>query len=670
MFCSAKEYRQGLFMCNAILAVFVALILMSGNHNVSATMTRLPNRLKPTAEDFAICELSAEQKEKFLDNHNKYRGMVDPPAADMEYLFWDEDIANLAQMWSNQCVWEHGFVEFGDEYPHAVNFKRVGQNLARQWGTLDNPDDRVKAWYEERQYYSHSKFTIPMGASCSKEPCGHYTQVVWAKTKYLGCGVKWCDMDFDIPHPWIPGETIVTCNYGPTGNIIGEYPYKRGTPCTKCASGKGFCYKNLCRNCDNFDSECGKSFTQEMCSTRRELMAKKCPKMCNLCECPLKCQNGGTVNLQNCVCLCPSGWKGLDCSDKECPPGYYGENCEMRCYDVAGKSTCEWRVSHGHDCQAFYMRVDCAATCGYCDDGSKTPTTTAAPVTNVPPSPPTAIATTSSPLTTANPNIPTPTPQECKTNKHSRCEVWAANGECEKNPLWMIPNCCVSCKYHQMPKDCKDASPNCPVWAYTGECEINPLWMLKNCRQSCNQCGACKDTDAKCPSWALLKLCKSRDNMTWMNKNCRKSCGLCKVYDKHEECPAWAAMDECKTSNWTWMMDNCPRSCDVPRSETSFCGNKTNGNYQAPTTCQGYIACSNGVTRHVACPAGQKFDTVTKICQSANQATCTAVCPRSQIRLRGNLNTELCKKRGMRRSRICLKVSTLKKKQLQQHQQH
>ena len=30
------------------------------------------------------------------------------------------------------------------------------------------------------------------------------------------------------------------------GNIIGEYPYKRGTPCSKCASGKGFCYRNLC----------------------------------------------------------------------------------------------------------------------------------------------------------------------------------------------------------------------------------------------------------------------------------------------------------------------------------------------------------------------------------------------------------------------------------------
>ena len=36
------------------------------------------------------------------------------------------------------------------------------------------------------------------------------------------------------------------------------------------------------------------------------------------------------------------------------------------------------------------------------------------------------------------------------------------------------------------------------------------------------------------------------------------------VYDKHKECPAWSAMDECKKSNWTWMVDHCPRSCDVP----------------------------------------------------------------------------------------------------------
>ena len=104
-------------------------------------------------------------------------------------------------------------------------------------------------------------------------------------------------------------------------------------------------------------------------------------------------------------------------------------------------------------------------------------------------------------------------------------------------------------------------------------------------------------------------------------------------------------------------------------SETSFCGDKANGNYQAPSSCQGYIACSNGVTSHVACPAGQTFDTDKKICQSESHSSCFKACRRSQIRLRGNLNRELCKlKKGGRRSRFCSKVSTLKKKQLQQQQ--
>ena len=45
-----------------------------------------------------------------------------------------------------------------------------------------------------------------------------------------------------------PISVLTCCSFTSTsrGNIIGQYPYKAGTPCTKCASGKGFCYKNLC----------------------------------------------------------------------------------------------------------------------------------------------------------------------------------------------------------------------------------------------------------------------------------------------------------------------------------------------------------------------------------------------------------------------------------------
>lgn len=40
----------------------------------------------PSRGDFATCKLTMEEKEKFLTEHNKFRGMVNPSAADMEYL--------------------------------------------------------------------------------------------------------------------------------------------------------------------------------------------------------------------------------------------------------------------------------------------------------------------------------------------------------------------------------------------------------------------------------------------------------------------------------------------------------------------------------------------------------------------------------------------------------
>ena len=62
-------------------------------------------------------------------------------------------------------------------------------------------------------------------------------------------------------------------------------------------------------------------------------------------------------------------------------------------------------------------------------------------------------------------------------------------------------------------------------------------------------------------------------------------------------------------------------------SEASFCGGKPNGNYQAPSTCRAYIVCSNGVTSHMECHAGEKFDTEKRTCEPADRANCTAVGP-------------------------------------------
>ncbi|KAH7691340.1 venom allergen-like protein vap-2, partial [Aphelenchoides avenae] len=54
---------------------------------------------------------------------------------------------------------------------------------------------------------------------------GHWSQMAWAKTVKLGCGVKSC-----------PGVgTIVVCNYSPAGNYLNQLIYKAGTPCSACS---------------------------------------------------------------------------------------------------------------------------------------------------------------------------------------------------------------------------------------------------------------------------------------------------------------------------------------------------------------------------------------------------------------------------------------------------
>lgn len=42
--------------------------------------------LKPMPIEYAITRLTQRQKEQFVDEHNRFRSLVDPPAANMEYM--------------------------------------------------------------------------------------------------------------------------------------------------------------------------------------------------------------------------------------------------------------------------------------------------------------------------------------------------------------------------------------------------------------------------------------------------------------------------------------------------------------------------------------------------------------------------------------------------------
>ena len=72
------------------------------------------------------------------------------------------------------------------------------------------PTEVVDEWADERQWYDYDTDRCQTGQECS-----HYTQVVWAKTREVGCRQAVCT---DKSQVWV-------CNYSPPGNIVGEKPY-------------------------------------------------------------------------------------------------------------------------------------------------------------------------------------------------------------------------------------------------------------------------------------------------------------------------------------------------------------------------------------------------------------------------------------------------------------
>lgn len=134
--------------------------------------------------------------------HNDARAAVDPPAASpIPPLLWSAEVAGVAQAHADKCVFEHS----GGAY---------GENLYASTGD-SKPADVVNSWVSEVADYDYAS------NGCSGV-CGHYTQVVWANSQRLGCGVAKCSEN--SPFGGAAWE-IWVCNYDPPGNWVGEKPY-------------------------------------------------------------------------------------------------------------------------------------------------------------------------------------------------------------------------------------------------------------------------------------------------------------------------------------------------------------------------------------------------------------------------------------------------------------
>ncbi|XP_045460739.1 venom allergen 3-like [Harmonia axyridis] len=173
---------------------------------------------QPHCKGYMGVAFSEADKYTILDAHNTLRNgkAVLVGAANMRRLEWDDELAEVAEMWAAQCNPAHDRCRDVERFP-------VGQNIAVDYASKSNYLGFVRDWFRNTNHSPSSP---------------EYTQLVWAESYVVGCAraVFQSTDSPDRPADVVYKEILV-CNYGPAGNIPGQPVYAKGTPCSACPAG-------------------------------------------------------------------------------------------------------------------------------------------------------------------------------------------------------------------------------------------------------------------------------------------------------------------------------------------------------------------------------------------------------------------------------------------------
>ncbi|CAD5223138.1 unnamed protein product [Bursaphelenchus xylophilus] len=174
--------------------------------------------------------------------HNRYRRMV--PATDMRMIYWSEELARSAQRHADRC-----------DFRHSRDRVNVGENI---WAApYSNYSDAVLRWFDE---VNNPRCGCSQGY---KHCCGHYIQLVWARTTLVGCGYARCR---DVWGVLGRGHSnVFVCHYNPQGNTVfingyGQlvaapaftWAYNDNQRCSQCPPEAPACHEGLCYMPENY----------------------------------------------------------------------------------------------------------------------------------------------------------------------------------------------------------------------------------------------------------------------------------------------------------------------------------------------------------------------------------------------------------------------------------
>ncbi|KAI8112740.1 hypothetical protein M9434_004060 [Picochlorum sp. BPE23] len=161
------------------------------------------------AQQAGVVVDSQDDANVILDAHNAYRRAHGAPS-----LTWSRRLAKDAAAWGEECRWEHD-----------GSNKDQGENLYASFGYPENTlyQNAAKSWYDEVALYD---FDNPENSNF--KDVGHFTQMVWKKSREIGCARVRCrdgqNGPFSVDGEWL----YVVCRYSPPGNMMssGNDAYK------------------------------------------------------------------------------------------------------------------------------------------------------------------------------------------------------------------------------------------------------------------------------------------------------------------------------------------------------------------------------------------------------------------------------------------------------------
>lgn len=215
--------------------------------------------------------LSSADKREIVQLHNDWRSKIIKPAKGMMRVYWDDELAEVAQHHASRCSFAH------DE-THNRNIpgtgKKSGQNIVK----ISGPRKRNISISFNAMFRAESRrWEYGTGVLKEFEMYGqhatHLTQIYLDHLTKVGCGFAECIMAERK-------EQFFVCNYDDMQyDFELKKPYDAGESCSVCP---------------NHCTENGK-----------------------LCDCQgRQCFNGGILNKKTCTCECKGFYKGDSCKEK------------------------------------------------------------------------------------------------------------------------------------------------------------------------------------------------------------------------------------------------------------------------------------------------------------------------------------------------------------------